>query len=54
MKNFNNIKLLSSFREISNVLEIISIALKAFAFLLVIFQGIMLIRDTKTTIKKSE
>lgn len=47
MKNFNNIKLLSSFREISNVLEIVSIAIKIFAFVLVILQGIMIIKETK-------
>ena len=48
MKNFNSIKLLSSFREISNVLEIVSIAIKIFAFVLVILQGILLIRDSKS------
>lgn len=47
MKNFNNIKLLSSFREISNVLEIVSIAIKIFAFVLVILQGVMIIKETK-------
>ena len=47
MKNYNNIKLLSSFREISNVLEIVSIAIKIFAFVLVILQGIMIIKETK-------
>lgn len=47
MKNFNNIKLLSSFREISNILEIVSIAIKIFAFVLVILQGIMIIKETK-------
>lgn len=47
MKKFNNIKLLSSFREISNVLEIVSIAIKIFAFVLVILQGIMIIKETK-------
>lgn len=47
MKNFNSLKLLSSFREISNVLEIVSIAIKVFAFVLVILQGILIIRDSK-------
>ena len=48
MKNFNSIKLLTSFREISNVLEIVSIEIKIFAFVLVILQGILLIRDSKS------
>lgn len=47
MKNFNNIKLLSSFREISNILDIISGAIRIFAFVLVVLQGILLIRDAK-------
>lgn len=47
MKNFNSVKLLSSFREISNVLEIVSIAIKIVAFVLVVLQGILLIRDSK-------
>lgn len=47
MKNFNSVKLLSSFREISNVLEIMSIAIKIFAFVLVVLQGVLLIRDSK-------
>lgn len=48
MKSYNNIKLVSSFREISNVLEIISKAIRIFALALIILQGILLIRDTKT------
>ena len=51
MKHFNNIKLLSSFREISNVLEIISMAFRIFAFALVIIQGILLVREAKVNIK---
>lgn len=51
MKYFNNIKLLSSFREISNILEIISMAIKIFAFVLVILQGILLVREAKVNIK---
>ena len=47
MKKFNNIKLLSSFREISNILDIISGAIRIFAFVLVVLQGILLIRDAK-------
>lgn len=47
MKNLNSIKLLSSFREISNVLEIISIAIKIFAFAMVILQGILAIKESK-------
>lgn len=47
MKNFNSVKLLSSFREISNVLEIVSIAIKIFAFVLLVLQGVLLIRDSK-------
>lgn len=54
MKNFNNIKLLSSFREISNILDIISGAIRIFAFILVVLQGILLIRDAKKgTVSKS-
>lgn len=51
MKYFNNIKLLSSFREISKVLEIISMAFRIFAFALVIIQGILLVREAKVNIK---
>lgn len=51
MKYFNNIKLLSSFREISNILEIIAMAIKIFAFVLVILQGILLVREAKVNIK---
>ena len=48
MKKLNTLKLLSSFREISNILEIVSIAIKIFAFVLIILQGIMLIRDNQS------
>ncbi|MDD6728506.1 MAG: hypothetical protein PUE08_04710 [Eubacteriales bacterium] len=47
MKYFNSIKLLSSFREISNILEIVSAAIRIFAFVLIILQGILLIKETK-------
>ncbi len=47
MKYFNNIKLISSFREISGVLEIISAAIKIFAFVLIIIQTILLFFDVK-------
>ncbi|MGN0522610.1 MAG: hypothetical protein ACI4IQ_08255 [Eubacterium sp.] len=47
MKHFNNIKLLSSFREISDALEIISTALRIFAFVLVILQGVLLVKEAK-------
>ncbi len=47
MKYFNNVKLVSSFREISDVLEIISGIIKIFTFVLIIFQGIMMIKETK-------
>lgn len=52
MKYFNNIKLLSSFREISNVLEIISMAFRIFAFALVVVQGILLVKEAKIGVKK--
>lgn len=48
MKKLNTLKLLSSFREISNILEIVSIAIKIFAFVLIILQGIMLIKDNQS------
>ncbi len=51
MKYFNNIKLLSSFREISNVLEIISMAFRIFSFALVIIQGVLLVKETKVSMK---
>ncbi len=51
MKHFNNLKLVSSFREISNVLEIISAAFRIFTFILLILQGIMLVKETKFNIK---
>lgn len=47
MKYFNNIKLLSAFREVSNVLEIVSTAIRIFAFVLIVLQGVLLIRETK-------
>lgn len=49
MKYFNSIKLLSSFREISNILEIVSAAIRIFAFVLIILQGILLIKEAKTS-----
>lgn len=36
MKHFNNLRLLTSFREISTVLEIIAKAMRIFTFVLVI------------------
>jgi hypothetical protein len=45
MKHFNNLKLVSSFREISNVLEIISNAIRIFAFVMLILQGLCLIKE---------
>ena len=51
MKFFNNVKVLSSLREISKVLEIISTAFRIFAFLLVILQGFLLVKETKDSIK---
>lgn len=47
MKHFNNIKLVTSFREISNALDIISNAIRIFAFVLIIFQAILLVKETK-------
>lgn len=47
MKHFNNIKLLSSFREISSALEVIAMAMRIFAFVLVIIQGIAILGETK-------
>lgn len=50
MKSFNSIKLLSSFQEISNVLEVVSLVIKVLAIVLAILQGFMLIKDTKKNI----
>lgn len=47
MKFFNNVKLVSSFREISNVLDMISGAIRIFAFVLMLLQAILLIKETK-------
>lgn len=47
MKFFSNIKLASSIREISNVLEIISLIVKIFSFLLIVLQGVKLISQMK-------
>ncbi|MCC8073744.1 MAG: hypothetical protein LIO62_06440 [Clostridiales bacterium] len=47
MKHFNNLKLLTSFREISAVFRVIANTIRIFTFLLVLLQGIMLIKETK-------
>lgn len=47
MKHFNNLRLLTMFREISTVLEIIAKAMRIFTFVLVILQGIALIAEAK-------
>lgn len=47
MKFFNNAKLVSSFREISNVLDIISGVIRIFAFALMLLQAVLLIKETK-------
>ncbi|MCM1115566.1 MAG: hypothetical protein NC397_08740 [Clostridium sp.] len=47
MKHMNNLKLVNSFREISNVLDIVAGAIRIFALVLVIAQGILLIKNTK-------
>lgn len=49
MKHFNNLRLLTSFREISSVLEIIAKTMRIFTFVLVILQGIALIAEAKGT-----
>lgn len=54
MKYFNNMKLVSSFKEISNVLDIISVIVRLVTFALVILQGILVIRDAKISIEKSK
>ena len=52
MKHFNNLRLLTSFREISTVLEIIAKAMRIFTFVLIL-QGIALIAEAKgSKIKK--
>lgn len=50
MKYFNNIKLVSSFRQISNALEIISGAIKIFAFGLIVLQAVLMIAENKKKI----
>lgn len=53
MKHFNNLRILTSFREISTVLEIIAKAMRIFTFVLVILQGVALIAEAKgSKIKK--
>ncbi len=47
MKHFNNLKLVSSFREISNTLELMSKAVRFFALGLVVVQALLIIKDTK-------
>ena len=47
MKHYNNIKLLSSFRQISSALEIIAVAMRIFAFVLVIIQGAAILIESK-------
>lgn len=54
MKNFNNLKMVSSFREISNALDVISNVIRIFTFILVILQGILLIKDSKKNIPTSK
>ncbi len=54
MKNFNNIKLLSAFREVSDVLEIISKAIRIFALIMIILQGILLFKETKSEVKSEK
>ncbi len=45
MKSFDNVKLVSSFRQVSMALELISKGIKIFALALIILQAIMLIKD---------
>ncbi|MBR2134254.1 MAG: hypothetical protein IJ851_06035 [Eubacterium sp.] len=47
MKHFNNVKLVSSFREISNVLDIVSMTIRIFTAVLIVLQALLLIRDVK-------
>lgn len=47
MKNLNNLKLASSFREISNALDIISGVVRIFAIALMIIQGILVFKNVK-------
>lgn len=47
MKFFSNVKLASSIREISNVLEIISLVVKIFSFMLIVLQGIKVVSQFK-------
>ncbi|MDE5984183.1 MAG: hypothetical protein K2H13_02885 [Eubacterium sp.] len=54
MKFFNNVKLVSSFREISNVLDIVSGAIRIFAFVLMLLQAILLIKETKNDIASNK
>lgn len=49
MKALNNIKLANSFREISNALEIVSMIVKVFALVIVVLQGVMLVKETKSS-----
>ncbi len=51
MKHFNNIKLLSSFRQILSALEIVSSVLKVFVFVSALLQVFLLIKETTDTVK---
>lgn len=54
MKFFNNVKLVSSFREISNVLDIVSGVIRIFAFVLMLLQAILLIKETKSNVTSNK
>ena len=51
MKHYNNIRLVTSFREISNVLDIISDSIRIFAAVLVVLQALLLALDYKKSRK---
>lgn len=51
MKALNNVKLASSFREISNTLDIVSGVIKLFVIVLMVLQGVMIIKNTKESMQ---
>jgi hypothetical protein len=50
MKNFDNLKLASSLREISSALDIISGIVRIFAVGLMVLQAVLLVKNTKKNI----
>jgi hypothetical protein len=52
MKYLNNLKLVSSFREISQTLDYISAAIRVVSVLLLVLQAVLLFRDYRAAVKR--